>query len=179
MTSLAKQLHDFSQIMLKIEENNGEISDDILPVLSHLEMSIVDKIDNYVDFYDAVKAQLERTKKVIDSFKAKQKSLENLESRLKDNVKHTMDAHSLTQIDGNERSIKLLNAGGVQSTCKPDDMFIQEETINPKYVLEFDQYIEEKLVYVIKDKEKFKEAVKQNRFHSCFLLPRGKYVRFS
>lgn len=178
MTSLAKTLYDFSNLMNQIEENNGEISNDLLPVITKAELDIAQKIDNYVYFNDAVKAQIDNTKKLIDNFKKRLQVLENLESRLKDNVKHVMQNFELIALQGNERAIKLVNAGGVAPTYKPDDMFYTVECIDSKYITELEEYIEEKTIYIIKDKEKFKEAVKQNKLHSCYLLPRSKCIKF-
>lgn len=178
MSSLAKVLLEFSNVMAQIEENDGEVSEELLPVLSKAELDVSQKVDSYVYFHDAVKAQMDNTKKLIESFKKRLQTLEKLEARLKDNVKHLMTSFEILSIEGSERSIKLVNAGGVAPTHKPDDMFYQIECVDPKYILELDEHIEEKLVYVIKDKEKFKEAIKQNKLQSCYLLPRGKYVKF-
>lgn len=178
MTSLAKTLLDFAEVMEQIEENDGVISDELLPALAETELAVAQKIDAYVGFYDAVRAQIERTKKTVERFKKTQNTLENLEQRLKDNVKHLMQTHDILSLQGEERSIKLQNAGGVQATEKPADMFYSIDCVNEKYLLELDGLVEEKKVYVISDKEKFKQAVKDNKIHSCFLLPRGKYVKF-
>ncbi len=178
MASLAKQLLELSNIMQQIDDNNGEIDPSLLPVLTQVELSIADKVDNYVGLYDAVTAELERKKKVRDNFSSLVKTLENLQTRLKSTVKQTMEAHDLIKIEGNEREIKLLNSGGSQAIEKPGDMFYNEECVDPKYLIELEDHVEEKFVYVIKDKEKFKEAIRKNRIPSCFVLPRGKYVRF-
>lgn len=179
MTSLAENLYEFANLMKQIEENDGEISNEILPILTHSEVSLANKVDNYVNFRDVVQGQIDRTKKTIDNFKKNLQTLEKLEERLKLNVKHLMEVHDLIKIDGNERSIKLINSGGIQATEKPIDMFYQLECIDEKYESELEDYIQPKCVFVIKDKEKFKEAIKDNKIKSCFLLPRGKYVKFT
>lgn len=178
MTSLSSLLYDFSYLMKSIEENNGEIPDNLLPVLSKTEIDIAHKIDKYVGFCDVVKAQIDRTKRNIEDFKHTLESLENLEKRLKENVKHTMQLYELITINGTSRTIKLVNSGGVQSTQKPDDMFFSVDCIAEKYLDEVKEFVEERKIFVIKDKEKFKEAVRDNKIKSCFLLPRGKYVKF-
>lgn len=179
MSSLAKILFEFSEVMEKIEENNGEITDELVPVISHVELQISQKVDSYVNFCDAVKAQVERTKKIIENFKSSLKTLENLESRLKDNVKHTMLSHNLLEIRGEERSIKILNAGGVAPTEKPHDLFYSLDCVDTKYQGDLHEYIEKVTVFVLKDKEKFKEAIKQNKVPHCMVLPRSKYVKFA
>jgi len=178
MTTLSKSLFELANIMQQIEENDGEITNDMLPVLTQTEISVREKIDSYVYVHDNVLAQIEKTKKTIEKFKKNLGTLETLETRLKDNVKHLMKAHNMLKIDGNERSIKLMKAGGMAPLSKPDDFYIKEETINPKYVFELDGYIKEKLVYVIKDKDEFKKAIHENKINSCFELPRGEYVKF-
>lgn len=179
MTTLSKSLFELANVMKQIEENDGEITNEILPILSKNETTVLEKVDSYVFFYDNVKAQIEGTKKTIEKFKKTLQTLENLESRLKDNVKHLMNSYDLVKIEGHERSIKMLKSGGVTPIHKPEDLYIKEETINPKYVLELDNYIEEKIVYVIKDKDEFKKAIHENKIHSCYELPRGNYVKFT
>lgn len=179
MKSLAKTLSEFSIILEQIEENDGVISDDLLPIFSKTELAIAQKIDDYANFYDVVKGQIDRLKRNIENFKKNLQSLENLESSLKDNVKHLMQVNELTSLHGNDRTIKLVNSGGMQPTEKPDDMFYMQDCVHPKYLMELDCYVEERIVYVIKNKEEFKEAIKKNKIKSCFLLPRSKYVKFT
>jgi len=178
MSSLAENLFHFANVMKQIEEKDGEISNEILPILTHAEICLANKVDSYVNFRDVVQAQIDRTKKNIENFKKNLQTLEKLEERLKSNVKHLMEAHDLLEIEGNKHSIKLVNSGGIQATEKPTDMFYQLECIDEKYEEELSDYIQPKCIFVIKDKEKFKEAVKNNKFKSIYLLPRGKHVRF-
>lgn len=178
MSSLSKTLLDFAEVMERIEENNGEITDEILPVLTAVEASVATKIDGYVGFVDCLRGQIERTKKTIEKFKETLKTLENVETRLKDNVKLVMQSHDLLALNGNERTIKLVNAGGLQAMEKPADLFHTVECVNENYATEFQDLVEQKTVYVLKDKDKFKQAVKDNKLKSCFLLPRSKYVKF-
>jgi len=179
MTTLSKIFLEFAELMGKIEENCGEVTDEILTVLQQSELQVQEKIDNYIYLNDAVKSQIDNTKKLIDDFKKRLKSLENLETRLKDNVKHVMSHHDLIEIKGSERTIKLVNPGGTCPTHKPEDMFSTIETVNPDYFIELMDYLEPKIVYVISDKEKFKQAVKENKFKSIYLMPKSKTVKFN
>ena len=178
MTTLAQSLREFADILIQIEENNGEITNEMLPVLSQAELTISQKVDNYVYFNDQIKSQIDRAKKTIENFRKNLQTLEKLETKLKSNVKFLMEEHNLLSIEGEERSIKLLNSGGSQVTQKPDDMFLDIEIINEKYLKELRYYIEEKTVYVIRDKDEFKDAIKHNKIKSCFLMPRTKYIKF-
>lgn len=178
MTSLAKQLFELSQIMQQAEDNN-KIDLNSLPVLTQVDFSTADKIDNYVNFYEAVVNELEHKKKILNNFNNFIKTLENIQNKLKLNVKNLMEANQVQSIKGNKHLIKILNTGGPQTIEKPADMFYQENCVNPKYITELDNFIEKKLVYVIKNKEKFKEALQKNKISNCSVLPRKKYVKFN
>ena len=177
-TTLSASLYKFAQLMEDIENNDGVITDEMLPVLSQAELTIAQKVDSYVNFSYCVKGQAEQIKVTIEKFEKQLKTIENLYARLRTNVKNLMEAHSLTKIEGHDRSIKLVNSGGVQSTQKPPEMFKTLEVVDMKYVLELFDYLEEKMVWVIKDKEVFKQAVADGKFESIKLIPRGKYVKF-
>jgi len=176
--TLSSSLYEFAQLMEDIENNDGVITDEMLPALSQAELTVAQKVDNYVNFSYCVKGQQEQIKLTIEKFSKQLKTLENLYARLRTNVKEQMEAHGMTKIDGHDRSIKLVTSGGVQSTQKPMEMFNMLEVVNPKYVLELFDYLEEKLVYVVKNKEEFKQAVADGKFESISLAPRGKYVKF-
>ena len=178
MTSLSSILNDFSKLMEQIEENGGEIDEKMLPVLTTFELQMAQKIDRYVNFVDAVHAQADRTKRVIESMKSRLKTLETLETRLKDNVKHNMQIHNLLELQGEERTVRLVNCGGAAAIEKPQDMFYSLECVDFKYFDELREHLETRTVYVIRDKEKFKEAIRKNRITHCYELPRGKYVKF-
>ena len=176
--TLSAELYKFAQLMEQIEENEGVIDDKMLPVLHQNEVAIAQKVDSYVNFSYVVKGQAEQLKVTIDKFKKQLTTLENLYTHLKSNVKNMMEAYDLLKIEGNDRAIKLVKNGGVQSTQKPSDMFHNLEIVDEKYVVELSDYLITKIVHVVRDKDEFKQAVADGKFESISLLPRGKYVKF-
>lgn len=186
MTSLAKTLYDFAKIMEQIEENDGVVSDEILPAFTHVELAVAQKIDAYVGFYNVVEAQIDKAKKTVDVFKKQLKSLESLKDRLKDKAKEVMQVHDLKSLHGHARQIKLVNSGGVEAMDLPEDFFEEIRVINPKYVGEFLDMETNSLyklfnarhIWIINNKQKFREAVARGDIPGCSIRERSKYVRF-
>lgn len=176
--TLSQGLFDLTYLMKQIEENDGEITDDMLPALSKAEITVTEKIDSYVFFHDHIEALLLQAQATLAYFKQRVESLQKTSKRMKENARDMMHAYELIELNGVHRKLKLMSAGGVQKILKPEDMFEEIETVNPKYLLELNDLVEEKLVYVLKDKDEFKKQVKENKIHGCKEFERGKYVKF-
>jgi hypothetical protein len=178
MTSLAKTLYDLANIMNCIEENEGEIPKYLIPSLQKTELDLTNKVDEYVGFHDAVTAQIEHTRGLIEKFKHTLTSLEAIEKRLKENAKYLMREHDLIEIKGQYRKIRLVNSGGPEALKKPEDMFYEVKGVSDKYVQYLEDIVEKKTVYVLKNKAAFEQAIKDGMVPNCEVVPRSKFVRF-
>lgn len=177
MTTLKQTLLNFVQVLDKIEENGGEISDNLLPEITLNEIALQEKVDSYVDFIECVQAQLDKQQDLKKKIEANIKTLKALEDRLKDNAKYLLQAHDILELSGNTRKMKLQNAGGQQALVCPKDMFLDIKIVDDAYIGHFPlDSLEKKTVFTI-ESGKFKTLVKENFIHDCYFEERKKCLK--
>lgn len=179
MTTLQQTLMEFVNVLDKIDANDGEIDDDLLPQITLNEIALQEKVDNYVDFIECVQAQLEKQQELKKKIEANVKTLKSLEERLKDNAKYLLQAHDLLELSGNSRKLKLQNSGGQQALVCPKDMFQDIKIVDDAYIGHFPlDTLEKKTVFTI-ESGKFKTLVKENFIHDCYFEERKKCLKLS
>jgi len=178
MNSLSQTLYEFYEVMEIIEENEGVIEDSMLPVLIEKEKVLTNKVDSYVQFIESVQGQIDKQKSIYKELHDRIKKLEMLEIRLKDNAKNLMESHSLLELKGHVKKIKLNNSGGKQSIEYPDDFYLFKKTVNKEYIkyLPSEMYTKEE-IYVLNG-DKVREHLEADKTLECVrILPRGKYIK--
>lgn len=177
MSTLSQTLKNFAEIIEQIEENHGEITDEVLPHLQLAEAEIKQKVDNYVDFIDCVCAQAQKQAELKKKADDNIKMLKNLEERLKSNAKFLMESNNLIELQGEYRKMRLQNAGGQQAITHPENMFRHEKIIDEAFLGHFplDSY-SKKTVFVI-DTVEFKHLVADGKVEACRQEERKKVIK--
>lgn len=178
-STLKTLLSSLSETLERIDENHGEIMPEVLPVLRENEVMLAAKVDNYVGFIECVQSQIQQQKSLIDKCRKNVGVLEKLEERLKENAVFLMTEMNITELRGEERSIKVRNTGGVQAIDEPTEMKHSMTYINPYYLGYLPNSVyEEKLVHVLKQKE-YRIAVEAGDIPACSLKPRKKTIKLT
>lgn len=73
-----------------VDEETGEINEDVMKQLEHLDMDKNEKIENYGIVIKNLKGEVEALKSEIDSLNARKKSKVNKIDRMMDFVKYTL-----------------------------------------------------------------------------------------
>lgn len=181
MTTLSQELRQFADIWDKIEENDGVVTDELLPALRASELGLPVKVDNYVKYLNNLDALKDRYNQQLMEIKATLKTINNIETKLKDNAKYEMEANDLKQLDGHIYTIKIANNGGVKGLECPDDMFEHIEVVTDSYIAQLmeSKAIELTTAYVLKDKTEFRKLVEAGVIDGCSLRERGKSLKIS
>lgn len=111
-----------AEIELVASQNDGEVPDALLDAIAEKQLETLDKLDGLLDYVDSIKSTLDIAKERIDRFKAKKKSLENLQERIRQNINRYMFKNDLKQIKCS-RTISLVNQ---------DDLIEYDEKLIPE-----------------------------------------------
>lgn len=109
MASLYNISNDLNNIFLEIEENGGEVTEEILDKLAISEDNLRQKLDNYRKAYTSLSFDAETCKKEETRISAIRKTYENNAKRLKDAMFVAVQQFGEVGKNGN-RQINLINS---------------------------------------------------------------------
>lgn len=133
MPSLTDIIHDFSNILLALDENGGEYTDEIENRLDELELDTADKVDSYDWLIAEMKAQVEVFKSRADDNLRAMKACKAVVDRLKNNLKYYCEALGVDEIKGHAIRYKLSNT---KPRLEIDESELPEDFFNTRLVRE-------------------------------------------
>ena len=116
---------DLQQLENELVEAGGEISEEMDARLNEILDSREDKVDGYIAVIRSQIALAEGFKKEASWFTAKQKSRENVASRLKERLYESMQARNETELKGVLGRVAIEGNGGkipIVLKVKPEDL---------------------------------------------------------
>ena len=163
MASLYELQGDLLQIEYALEENGGELTDELAELLTDTELSIKQKADGYraviAKFNDKVDAVDKEIKRLQDI----KKTAKNAEKRLKEYILGVMGIYGLKKIEGQLCSM-------TRTTTKSLD--VNEELLLEAHTEKIAKLQEELPEYLTVEIKVSKTAIK-NKFKDSDLLPAG------
>lgn len=163
MASLYELQGDLLQIEYALEENGGELTDELAELLTDTELSIKQKADGYraviAKFNDKVDAVDKEIKRLQDI----KKTAKNAEKRLKEYILGVMGIYGLKKIEGQLCSM-------TRTTTKSLD--VNEELLLEAHNEKIAKLQEELPEYLTVEIKVSKTAIK-NKFKDSDLLPAG------
>jgi len=111
-------LYDLQALAFKteceLEENGGELTEEIQQALSTTEEQIPAKIDAYKGYLDFLKGRQAELDETIKAIQAKKKAAANAEKSVREFIKFTMKAFGLDKIKGEIYTASLRTAPSVE-----------------------------------------------------------------
>lgn len=135
MSSLFNITEDLTSIIYQIEDNGGEINDELQSQLEITEENLKDKIDEYANVINSCKHKEDAIKKEIERLQHLKKVNSNLEDKLKHSVLNAITAFGNDGKSGNKTlntTLHSLYTRNVSSCIYDDNVknFIIEYFIN-------------------------------------------------
>jgi len=95
-------LNEYSNIMLAVEEADGELTEDLSAELKITEDEIENKLRNYKQFFETLKFRIEQNKNTTKKLQAKNNTLTNTISKLQEYVKLAVSTFGEVNKSGNK-----------------------------------------------------------------------------
>lgn len=154
-TSLFEIKQEFIDLLISIEENEGEIDDFTENRLSLNKENLMNKCLNYYDFMKDLKFKIENGKSMIEEIKHKILIFEKAYDRCGEKIKDAMELYNFEEIGDDFRKFKFRNSKSVD---------VYDISIIPK---------EFKTVKIIENPDKIKikkEIDSGNEVPGCILI---------
>ena len=163
MASLYELQGEFLQIENALEDNGGELTDELAQLLTDTALSIQQKVDGYRVVMAKFNDKADAVDKEIKRLQAIKKTAVNSEKRLKEHVLNVMGAYGIKKLEG-------LFCSMTRTTTKALD--VDEELLIEQYkdkIAELQASLPEYLTIEVKVS---KTAIK-NKFKDTDILPAG------
>lgn len=188
---LAQAMADLAGILAHIEENDGEVPDDLLPVLNGGVAAVQAAVDRRIGLLKALASAREMISAERERLKVHDLHLGMVERRIKETTRAHMEAFGQPKLQGTAGRFQICKSGGNQSVQlhfnvgELEDVLLDETArLVPK------EYVREAVVKVV-DRKRLLEDVRAGIFLAptetdpdgaigsayATLLPRGSYVR--
>ncbi len=177
--SLARYAADLEAICLEIDEETGEITDELVKRFDDARLALADKTDRWIGYLDAIKHLEAAAKERKDRAGNAQKTFAALNKRLRDYIQFVIESSPGVPLKGSEGSLALqknpesvkIDFDGVDKTFYRviDPTLLKlEPTLN--------EYVKTITCYVI-DNDRLKADLKAGKTLSWARLERGSHVR--
>lgn len=130
--SLLKQINDQNDLMAKLIESDGELTEDMEKALATLETSVPAKLDSYYLIMERLEAEAEYFKSRAEEFSMAAKQMTAARDRLKKNIKFAMENSGVAELAGNDYRFTLSKSKPrliIQDELVPDDYKVEVVTI--------------------------------------------------
>ena len=136
MSTLFELDQKYLEIANKIEQNEGELTEELEGEFDFICFDLMTKMENYLKIIDSLDSQVELGKKILERIQKRTKSIERQKERLKQNLITHMVNTEKEKIETDYGTIRL------QYSNKVKDMPLSEfpnEFIRTKIIQEIDK----------------------------------------
>ena len=177
--SLARYAADLEAICLEIDEETGEISEELIKRFDDARLDLATKCDNWIGYLDALKALVAEAKERKERAAKAQKTFEGVNKRLRDYLKFVMETNHGLAFKGTQGKLALQsNAAALKVDFELADKTIYK-AIDPT-LLELEpslnHYVKQISCYVL-DTERLKEDLKSGATVPWARLGKGSHGR--
>lgn len=112
---LIEAMQNLAAILAHVEENEGEVPDELFPVMEGGIEAVRSAVDRRIGLLRATKAAREMLKEERDRLKAIDARLERVEEKVKATTRAHMEAFGSAKLEGNAGRFQIQKAGGLQA----------------------------------------------------------------
>ena len=131
---------EYRNIIRIIEENDGEITDEMLENLTNNEFNFSIKVDNYVRMIRHYKGVQDAAKTEIDRIKSKQNIAKNCEERLREYLVSAMKERGLEKVSTDFMSVTRKETKSISDSINldvvPEEFIKVERSLKKKEISE-------------------------------------------
>lgn len=177
--NLGQYALELDLVCQEIDANDGIVTDDMLVRFDSATVDLATKVDGWLWYLDTIKAMIEALKERKDRAAKAHKAAENLQKRLKEHVKWTIQQTPDIPFKGNEGSIYLhRNPPGIELSFTLEDKSIYKTVPDALMQIEpsIGEYTKEITVKVL-DMERLRNDLKAGKFVAWAEIKQDSHVR--
>lgn len=159
--TLAQLVQHEQELMTKIYEAEGEVTEEIQQMLAISEKTLPEKIDAYAHMIDRLEIEMGRLDLIVDQYEAMSTKLKRSRDWMRENMKNAMKTLEVRELKGIDKRFVLMSAA-------------PKLEVNTDYITA--DYMREKFEYVV-DKEAVKKALERGTVVPGARLIESEYVR--
>lgn len=159
--SLGEALKELQEVVSAIEDLDGEVPDQILPLWEEKVADVEAAVDRRILFMSTCESLAEGLQKEITLLSTKRQKIINSGDRVYNSIKAHMNAYNITELRGTLKKISVTKNGGAKPLLWkiPEPETVEMRIVDPENVGRFpDGYLVKQEIYALP--KTFKEDLK-------------------